>query len=398
MTKIEQRLRRDLHAIAQQAQQEQLRPLQVPRVRPGWRERRWVAPVAAAAAVAAVLAGIYAAVHSMPSQLAAAKVTPMPPYYLDNSNGKIVTVRASATGRVLATLTAPAGRAFGPVAVAGDDRTFALTEVKGPASSHPVWEFYLLRLTADAHHTALSRLAYTVPFGSAQYAVGGLAVNADGSMLAVATYPLPDVKVGAPVPEPTRIAVVSLPTGTVVRSWAAPGKIQPSQLSWVRSGRISFTSTDTRPLPRRPAVAQLRLLDTASPSPELLAASQAVRIRQPAGSTFMSAQVTQDGHKVIAWTSVQRRDTSGGGGFLLEASMGEYSARTGRLIRGLYGQPASRSLINSVTQFSVDPSSQHVLFQAEDVYGTIIFGRVDNGKFTALPHPKGSATLVLSAW
>jgi hypothetical protein len=59
-------------------------------------------------------------------------------------------------------------------------------------------------------------------------------------------------------------------------------------------------------------------------------------------------------------------------------------------------------MINDVRQFSVDPSGRHILFQAEDTYGDILFGRLDNGQFTSLPHEArettNSAGEVLSAW
>jgi hypothetical protein len=111
------------------------------------------------------------------------------------------------------------------------------------------------------------------------------------------------------------------------------------------------------------------------------------------------AAVTPDGSKVLAWTYPLVADRSGGGGHLVENWLGEYSARTGKLLRVLYGQPLSRSEISAVMQFSVDPSGQHILFQAQNGYGMVIFGRVDNGRFTSLPHSKKtSSIMVISAW
>src|SRR5215831_18920187 len=67
MTDLEDRLRAELDAFAQRAKPGVIRPLRpppgrAPRQAPG-RMRRWLAPVAAAAAVAAVIAGVTLAVQ-----------------------------------------------------------------------------------------------------------------------------------------------------------------------------------------------------------------------------------------------------------------------------------------------------------------------------------------------
>jgi hypothetical protein len=329
----------------------------------------------------------------------------MPRYYLDNpgDTGKAVTVRDSATGHILATVRAPAGHVFSWLAAAADDRTFVLTGISGP-QTNPLWGFYLLRLAPDGIPVSMSRLAYTLPSGAPDSYVSSIAVSPDASLLAVARVPGMS-KANGKADGPARITEVSVATGTVLRSWTAPGTVQFNQLSWVRGGGISYTSYDYRPLPHHPPITQLRLLDTSRPGADLLADSRVLRIGMTAGSTLTVAGVTPDGSKILAWAYPLIHDPSAPSDHpaaLTENSLGEYSARTGQLLRVLYGKPLNRTQITAVTQFSLDPSGQHVLFQATNTYGAIIFGRIDNGRFTSLPHPAhvttSSTGQVLSAW
>jgi hypothetical protein len=405
MTKLEDRLRSELRAMAQQAQPETLRPLRVPAARAGWaarhlrgaggrpnpRSQRWLAAAAAVAAVAVIVAAVNIA-GRLTQHRAAGPVAAMPRYYLDNSDGRHVAVRASATGRTLASVAAPAGDAFSWLAAAADDRRFAVAEVSG-SGRHQVTSFHLLRLTADGHVASWSPVSYSNTAGPAGLAVTGLAMNPGASMLAIAITPLPAS--GSAASGPSRITEVALATGAVVRSWTAPGKVQPGELSWVRGGRLSFMIADGRPLPHRPAILQLRLLNTASPDGDLLSASSIVRLSGP-GSNLSSALVTPDGNEIIAWTHVDRPVPAGG--LAEENTLGEFSVRTGTLQRILYGEPAGRTLINNVGPSSVDPSGHHLLVQAQNLYGAFTFGRVDNGRFRSLPHPTGSATFIIAVW
>jgi hypothetical protein len=405
MTKLEDRLRSELLAMAQQAQPETLRPLRVPAGRTGWsarfpraaggrrsRKQRWLAAAAAVAAVAVIVAAVNIAGHRAQHRVASA-VAAMPRYYLDNSgNGRNLAVRESATGRTLATVTAPAGHSFSWLAAAADDRRFAVAEVSG-SGRHLVTSFLILRLAATGRPASWSRLSYTITAGPAGLAVTGLAMNPEASMLAMAITPLPYS--GSSPSGPSRITEIALATGAVLRSWAAPGQVQPSELSWVRGGRLSFMITDSRPLPHRPAILQLRLLNTAASAGDLLSASSVVRLRDP-GAHLSAGLVTPDGSEIIAWTYVNR--PAPGGGQYEENSLGEFSMRMRTLQRVLYGQPAGRTLIYQVGPFSVDSSGRHLLVQAQNVYGVFTFGRVDNGRFRSLPHPKVSAAFIIAVW
>jgi hypothetical protein len=409
MTRVEDRLRSDLRAMAQQAQPELLRPLRVPPAPAGWRARfrsaagaiagsrkqRWLAAAAAVAAVAVIVTAVNIAGRALPPHKPASPAAAMPRYYAANTgHGRQVVIRDSATGRQLSAVAAPAGHAFSWLAAAADDRRFVLADVGG-SGRHAVTSFQLLRLTAAGGVASLSPLRYTVAAGPAGYAVTGLAVNRDASMLAIAITPIPFR--GTSPSGPSRITEVAVAAGAVVRSWTAPGKVQPGELSWVRDQEISFMIQDHRPLPHRPAVVGLRLLDTARADGDLLSASSVVRLEDP-GRHLSSALVTPDGSKVIAWTYANHPDPTAGGALLEENSLGEFSVRTGKLIRVLYGEPTGSTLISMIGPFSADPSGSHLLIEASNLYGTIIFGRLDKGRFTSLPHPSASTTIVIAAW
>jgi hypothetical protein len=394
MTKLEERLRRDLRALAEQAQPGLLRELRVPQARPAWRQRRWLIPVAAAAAVAAVLGGVYA-VRSPARPAVAAAVPSVPRYYLENSTGRELGVRVSGTGRVVSSLAAPAGYFFGFIAGAGDGRTFVVAVVPAREGHRSVTTFRLLRVSAAGQLTERSRLHFTVAAGRAGYSVTGLAVSPDDRLLAVAMATGRNAAQAAS-PGPARLAEVLLPAGTEVRSWTEPGEVQPDQLAWAGPRKLSFTSIDPVSRARPHAVAQLRLLDmsAASPGGNLLTASQAVRFSTPAGSMLISAQVTPGGRDVVAWTSGPQHLAGGA----QVQTLGEYDSRTGRLLAILYGGPRGRDRLAGAGPFVIDRSGQHLLIEAWTLYGALIFGRVDNGHFTSLPHPATSDTGVLAAW
>jgi hypothetical protein len=409
MTKLEDQLRSELRAMAQQAQPERLRPLRAPAARTGWsarfpwaaggrpsRKQRWLTAAAAVAAVAVIVAAVSIAGRLTQHQVAG-PVAAMPRYYLNSADNGTVAVRRSATGRLLATVTPPAHFGFTWIAAAADDRRFVLAAVGG-SGRHAVTAFYLLRLAADGRPAALTRLSYTVPAGSAGYYANSIALSPDASWLAVAVGPASGGGSGSSVSGSSRITEVLVATGAAVRSWTAPGQLALSELCWVRNGEISFNTYDQRPLPDHPPIQQLRLLNTARPGSDLLSASVVVRFWAP-GSTYGEALVTPDGREIIAWTYLRRSDPSGGGGFDLEGSLGEYSVQTGQRLRMLYGAPVGRTLINSDGLLTADASGGHLLIEAENVYGKVFFGRIDHGRFTPLPHPNLSAGgLFPAAW
>jgi hypothetical protein len=136
----------------------------------------------------------------------------------------------------------------------------------------------------------------------------------------------------------------------------------------------------------------MHLLDTARPGRELAGSGALVPLRA-AGGVIDSALITDNGSRVIAWTGPSPLSAS--------LVLGEFSARTGQLLRVLYRGPDSGvdDYIMLGYVLSADPSGRHVLISGVASQGSaLLVGRVDNGRFTALPSPSPSLPLVQAAW
>jgi hypothetical protein len=231
-------------------------PARTPRARrwPGW-----AAPAAAAAAVAALAISL-ALVRQLPHP-AAAPVTPatasgtLPQYYaaLDDPGGTItqglphghqtpvrVQVADDRTGKLIATISPPAGQTFAGLTAAADDRTFVVAAERFPVQSiaptaAPV-AWYLMRLTpGSAHPVTLTRLP--VPGLPAGTQVSGIALAPDGAELAVMFQQNEwSGKTG-----PLTISLYSLATGTSVRTWTVATNGSPAGFGWYY-GRYSNTA------------------------------------------------------------------------------------------------------------------------------------------------------------
>ena len=221
---------------------------------------RWLIPMAAAAAVVAVAATLVAvkspprvtpATSASPSRSAQPAVTAAPvdpealPRYFVALNGfaaqgplpspgqsgpvkppkaDSVIVGETLTGQRLATIAAPPGSTFAGVTGAADDRTFVLDSVQlAPAArTGMLWPFqprtwYLLKLKPGATFVAtMTTLDFPLPNGAD---VNGIALSPDGTKLAV-LYQIPGKGAGGfPYSGPFTLAVYSVPTGTVLRTW-----------------------------------------------------------------------------------------------------------------------------------------------------------------------------------
>src|SRR5215469_16646696 len=114
MIHIEERLREDLKRLSKRAQPDSIRPLRDPPPRGRSRPVRWLAPVAAVAAVIGVIAGISLVSHSTTRQPASQEGSGrMPPYYVvvrccNNKHWTTTaTVRDSRTGTKLTSVLLP---------------------------------------------------------------------------------------------------------------------------------------------------------------------------------------------------------------------------------------------------------------------------------------------------
>jgi hypothetical protein len=109
------------------------------------------------------------------------------------------------------------------------------------------------------------------------------------------------------------------------------------------------------------------------------------------GAAVDSALFTAGGSTVIAWTG----PVSGTSGEILAA----YSAQTGHRQRVLYRGPGHGNFVVQGDLLSADPSGHHVLMDVLTVQGSrTVTGRLDNGRFTALPSPAGVVYPLPAAW
>jgi len=357
MTPLEDKLRAAIHATAEEIPADPpplrlgtpgLSPRRRPwfrpslgagRIRPGWGGRNpWLAPLAAAVVVVAVILGSLAVTGGGAGRaIPATRVTlaGVPPYYVAltrlggvfNPGGEAMPVdaiadgaevRSTATGAVLATIALPQPyEFFGSITAAADDRTFVLSVEEGfghtqgnrlfvlhidPAPQGPA--------TSPARHVrvSLEPLPASLPASDST----AMALSPDGTSLAA--------EIG------DRLYVFNLVTGTQ-RTWSfqsgsgysfGPGTPcrDCGALSWTTDGQhiafIYFGASANS--------AAVGWLDTSGPGTNALAVSKPVALA--AADTTMTehwrgAIITPDGRTVLAGADLA---TKGGPDGLLKVS------------------------------------------------------------------------------
>jgi hypothetical protein len=429
VTDIEQRLRRDLKEVTERVAPGSVRPLRAPAPRRSALAVRWLAPVAAMAAVLGVVAGVSLAGRGS-NELPAPATSPepagtMPRYYVNVYQTyagpsplhavTLAVVHDSATGAVLATVHIPTlsgwnGDQEGPrVTAAGDDRTFVITETArraaGPAAANGlpdafsnVTRFYRLRVAAGGRSASLSALSASI----GRLTVDDVALSADGGKLAVAAQSCQNSHRCAF----TGIRVITLATGATA-DWAAPVPGAVWDLSWAGDDYLAFQWQD------QAGRDEDRLLDVAGTTGgNLLAAPQiAPAATAPApvstptprtGSPGpiahygygMPALITGDG-KVVITTAIQEIRGRNGRDTVTEKVV-ELSAATGKLLTVLYTTTghdvvAGPGTYPGCSVVSLGPTGVQPLVGCSPAGGSFTFGRwfvlgrVENGKLTALP-------------
>ena len=306
------------------------RPGAGPHQEAGRRLPGWLSPVAAAAAVAAVVAastvisgafGHHARVTGRhPAGQGAATgsapgLSQVPPYFVSLTGngapgqGQRAVVRATTTGAVLGSVTAPAPHTvFTRVAAAGDDRTFVLAVQQASGTGIGPARFYRLVLNGSGRPGRLAPL----PVPPQPEIVNGFAVSADGSKLALSILPRTAGR--------STIKVFTLATGAE-RDWVWRGsgfvgwdKPDSKSLSWEADNRnlLFQQHTYTGSGSTLAGTAGAWLLDTAAPAGSLRAASTLVPLpsRALSGTDQGGLQVTGvmlvtgDGARIVAPTAV----------------------------------------------------------------------------------------------
>jgi len=391
MTPLEDKLRAAIHATAEEipADPPPLRlgspgliPRRRPRFRPGASRFRpgrrgwnpWLAPLAAAVLVVAVVLGSLAvtrsgsgtATPSTPPDLAG-----LPPYYValialpadpaspvdpaDPATAPTVAqVRSTATGAVLATIAAPKPYVkFIAVTAAADDRTFVLDAQGasfsldrqrqlhnhlGNVAQDTPYRLFVLHIDPDpkSHSSGVSLQALPASFIPAGQGIANMALSPDGTSLAAAS---PD---GSEHGYDMQLIVFNLVTGTR-RIWGFDSAdeiymppIMLGGLSWTADGQhIAFTGPGASA-----GSSVLRLLDTSDPGPNALAASKPMPT--PAAIThtdegWTTAVITPDGRTAVFATAVTTRD---GQEMLVRRRILKVSVATGQ-VTAILGTPKS---------------------------------------------------------
>jgi hypothetical protein len=334
MTRLEDDLRAAMRATAQKIPPGPPPPLTLPKRRrlirplsPGyWSRRSWAFALATVFLIGAVVAASLAlgsvftehrSPVSGPFPPQPLHVPDVPAYYvaLTSADGKIpgfsakatiATIRATATGKVLATIAVPRPyHAFTGVTAAADDHTFVLvaSEAGDPQRSlAPPARYYVLHFDpaspAAAGRVRLQALPATwIPAGSMALA---MALSANGTSLAAI--------IGTS--RSSKLYVYQLPKGSPhVWSWSAcsncsgdgigPDSVgpYPGALSWVADGRtVAFLFF----FGGAPGIG-VRLLDTHATGTNLLADSKlAVPMADVSSPVWRRVIITPDGRTVFA--------------------------------------------------------------------------------------------------
>ncbi len=370
----------------------------------------WLAPVTAAASVAAVVAaslaisatfhghsrgtGPNAAVRSRGApagELAA--LHDVPPYFVELSNPMLVqaqlaVVRSTVTGHTLATVSPPRPyRIFTWVSAAADDRTFVLAaqrwwHIASGQAGLPAEErdgttptvFFRLVFDPATNSARLTRLAIPEKIQSAQLA--GIGLSPDGTRLAL------DFR--------QSIQVFTLGTGAM-RQWTWPGSGWIG--NWKPFGQIFSWTADGKMLEfqqwggKLNETAHVRLLDTTAPGSSLKSAKVILTFpNAPGVLTFsdLNTLLTPEGTRIVTATTVWPRNPSG----LTRGEITELSVRTGKPVLSedrfvplpgwqnvLWAGPGGRALV------ILDPRGKRSAYGRAEILGVLA-----GNKFTPIPH------------
>jgi len=312
---------------------------------------RYAAPLAAATALAAVAvaAGLirttapdapYGTVrHHPPAVLGG-----VPPYYValyaPASGGRprplAAMIRATVTGRTLATVRPPASLSFIAVGGAGDDQTFALAARPAGTTAGGPLRFFELRYNPASRSAVTTSLA--IPPLAGHQVLTGFALSGDGRDLAVSYH------LAGGLSSVQTVRVYDLATGAM-RSWSSPGWTgfpgYPRALSWARGHEVlavDWSGPDDCGATSG-ATSSVRLLNLATGGGSLLADSTLAVAASAGGSGCFAGDpsISGNGRTVVAPIgAIDRRSHLG------YVKLAEFSVRTHRLtgtLRPRYGLP-----------------------------------------------------------
>jgi hypothetical protein len=419
---LEDRLRRDLRAESGQITPDSLPDLRLPARRahprgapPPW--LAWAKPLAAAAAVIAVIAGALAVSRTIQGQPPVPGIPPdyasAPAYYAygvqgdlysyvshgtqsgASVQGRYIKVRATSTGALLATVSPPKPyNDFSVLTGAANGRAFVFGAMRywqrnaGPSprlaarNQTTPMVFLLLRITAGGH-VQLSTLS--LPETLTPQQGPSVALSPDGTRLAVAFSRGTSAVV----------QVITLGSGQV-RTWEQPRASWrpsvPGRGAWTGNGRTLLVGEEpgtffppTGPVMRHPmSTSRVLLLDTNAPGggPP---AGQVLVLHAPAGKVAPTAVfLAPDGVTLIGTVPTDQPGGSSAG------ALAVYSARTGSLLRtlaawqwpGVSIPPGRGGFPRQQVAWSNVSGSQLIVLQPRDQLN--VLGVLSNGSFAGM--------------
>jgi hypothetical protein len=360
------------------------------------RARHVIGPITAGLAVAGLIAGLMIAGSSAASRPATGAPTAagagLPKFYVTlsepgRSTNIVAQVHASLTGRVLSRVTVGPARSVVGITADRSDRAFVIdTTVR--KSGQDVVGLFLLRVSASGRSARLARLPITLTSPHSHNVVDGIAASPDGTRLAVAVQVIknPNPNVLNPRAE---IVVYSL-TGGGTQTWVAPRhEALPLNPVWTSGSRqLTFLWQDHLKGTGEfyTGRSQVRVLDTAAPGRNLLSS----RVIATGGGRLGFIQAALAGPLDSPVIAATFRDipASGASGTAIVQLAGLSPGGTVTKIFArhsiAYHSRAQMITVDTNCQvLGIDAAGRHTLAYCPD------FGRIDNGRFTPLPHNSG---------
>jgi hypothetical protein len=414
------------------------------RARRARRMKIWIAPLAAAAAVVALVTAtlLIRNISNAPVVPATRTAIPagtagVPEYYLalpigDNAPGAKTAVFGNTfTGQKLLSVHASGADEFVSVMAAADDRTFVLGgAVPDPNSPAPAsaTDWYVVRVSLTPTPTAtIRKLAITLP---ANVLPAVTALSPDGRELAISTESGGGLRDGKPL-NLIGLRVYSVTTGALLDSWSGtvPGAdaiSEPTVLSWTADGKqMAFGYTYNV---AGQTYLGVRLLMLDRPGHDLIANSRLVWSEELPGiipgEHSLSCEwlfgspvvVTPDGRTLICGADTsnvvldapypgQKPGTCLQGEPPTTVAFLEYSTASGRLLHPLYSE-RSDCAAGPLSILWASSSGDEIIGYVADVpvqsanHRTVpgpAFGLFSGGKFTRLPQPP-TTTMTAIAW
>ncbi|GAA4635516.1 hypothetical protein GCM10023196_081320 [Actinoallomurus vinaceus] len=371
------------------------------------RRLRWLMPVIAASAVAVsvaltALVGRTALSGPPATGRAPAFVVATTGFGRSSAGESRVEVRDPKSGRVYDTRAASRGLAFQYVAAAANRVFFVMAAPARRTACDTLW-VYRMKVSGKGRITAFSALGARIQGATAgrEGAPGGLAASPDGTKVAYAVR-----RCGGPADRTYyKLGVADTVTGAQ-REWTDSRESIVSSLSWTSDARqVAFllrepvhTPADGPVLPSRNGV--VRLLDIGSKRSTDLGAAKVLLRRSRELTNIWAAVINGDGTRVAVVAEYSR---AGGALAVCQVSLAD-----GRVLRMLHREGSDNEAISAVpglgpgVALRSDTSGRHLLYHdaslasaPSDLGG---YGRIDDGRFHAIPVPRGAEDTYDLAW